>query len=76
MIPERTMTSIRKFADEHRSPGGWLIAVLSNDLVSSFAYADKENKPHLQEIIDYIYWEIPGSCWGSPDKVSEWLKAA
>ena len=54
-------------------PGGFLIAVLSNDLREAFARADQENIAAMFEIVKYCWNEIPSECWGSPEKVNDWL---
>ena len=59
----------------HRIPtGAFLEAVLSNDLKGAFGRADEDNRRDLFEIVSYCYNEIPGDCWGSPERVSAWLK--
>ena len=52
--------------------GDFLYAVLTNNLKEAIGTADEENMADLAEIVRYCYMEIPGSCWGSPDKVKEW----
>lgn len=54
--------------------GGFLHAVLSNDLTMACMKADDRNKYRLFEIIQYIYNDLPSNCWGSPEKVDTWLK--
>ena len=59
---------------EDRQPvGGFLTAVLENDLMQAFGQADQYNLAALKEILIYVRWEIPASCWGSPEKVQAHL---
>lgn len=61
---------------EHKLPtGGFLEAVLSNDLFGAFGKADDFNKRIMNEIVLYVYNEIPSTCWGSKEKVEAWLKS-
>lgn len=72
-IPARTLLAIRRYADDHRQPGGFVTAVLENNLSRAVATADSENAAALFEIMRYCRWEIPGACWGSPARVAAWL---
>jgi len=70
-----TFEALRRYANDHIQPGGFLTAVLSNDLKEAFGRADDENLVTLFEIVKYCYNELPANCWGSPEKVSKWLAA-
>lgn len=72
-IPQRTLDALKRYV-EHKIPtGGFLQAVLENNLTEAFAQADSENREALWEIVKYVYNELPFTCWGSPQKVKEWL---
>jgi len=53
--------------------GGFLHAVLSNDLAEACMRADSLNKHRLFEIVSYIYNNLPIDSWGSNEKVDKWL---
>ena len=74
MIPERTLDGIRRYVEDRIPPGGFLTAVLENNLKESFARADDENLVTIFELVSYIYNRIPFMCWGSPETVDKWLK--
>ena len=58
----------------HRIPtGGFLHAVLTNNLMEAMHRADPENKAALAEICEFVYWELPSICWGSKKIVDDWL---
>lgn len=73
MIPERTRASIDRYVADHVEPGGFVRAVLENNLKESFGRADSENREALFDIVCYCYNEVPLNCWGSPDRVQKWL---
>jgi hypothetical protein len=75
-IKPTIIEGIRRYADDHCPTGGFLEAVLSNDLAEAFRRADKDNRDAMFEIVMYCYNEIPSDCWGSPEKVRSWLKPA
>lgn len=72
---EHIKESLERYV-EHKIPtGGFLEAVLSNNLVEAVGRADSENIQRLPEIVRYVYNKLPSSCWGSPEKVKEWLNS-
>jgi hypothetical protein len=54
--------------------GGFLEAVLANDLMESFGHADMGNRLTLFEICSYVYNELPSGCHGSYEIVGKWIK--
>jgi hypothetical protein len=73
MIKTNIIDSIRRYADLHCPTGGFLEAVLSNDLTESCIRAEEDNLLALPEIVQYCYHYIPCECWGSPERVRDWL---
>jgi len=58
----------------HRiEPGQFLVALMSNDLKEAFARADEENLEAMHRWVKWFYNAAPGNCWGSPQRVNEWL---
>jgi hypothetical protein len=74
-IPERMMFGIRRYIDEHCPAGDFLTAVLQNDLKEACGCADDENLANLPAFVAYLYNEAPSLCWGSPERVEQWLAA-
>jgi len=72
-IPEHVMCSLCAYIEEHRHVGHFLTAVLQNDLKEAVGRADDHNLANLPAYVGYLYNEAPSSCWGSPEKVKEWL---
>ena len=72
-IPKRTLRSLELYRDERVPTGGFLRAVLANDLSGAITRADADNLPALQTIVFWINWEIPASSWGSYGAVDDWL---
>ena len=59
-------------AEHGRETGGFVRAVLCNDLSAAVAHADSESLAALPEIVRYVYNDLPSKCWGSQDKVAAW----
>jgi hypothetical protein len=73
MIPTRTKNALFNYVNHGTMPGGFLTAVLCNDLMEAVGRADTENLAALKEIVQYVYWELPGLCWGSRDRMNQWI---
>lgn len=67
--------SLKRYVENKIPTGGFLEAVLSNDLVGAIGRADSENISRLPEIVRYIYNTLPSNCWGSREKVVQWLNS-
>jgi len=65
--------SIRLYIEAGLYPGGFLTAVLHNDLMGAVSKADLENQKLLAEITIYVIHNVPANAWGSPKKVEEWI---
>lgn len=74
MIPIQIKESLDAYVYEHRPTGGFLQAVLENDLFGAVARADFVNRGLIPDIVAYIYTELPSICWGSPKAVKDWLE--
>ena len=66
--------SLTRYVENKIPPGGFLCAVLENDLKEACARADDVNRYRLFEIVAYCYNHIPSACWGSREAVINWLK--
>lgn len=69
-----TLDSLDLYVTEGIPTGGFLEAVLCNNLMESFGRADMGNRLALFEICSYVYNELPSGCHGSPEKVQAWLE--
>jgi len=74
MIPDRTKQTIDDYVKHGWNPGGFVTAVLANDLMNSFGRADEENQVAMLSIVKYVYNNTPMSCHGSYEAVNAWLK--
>ena len=72
-IPERMMPGIQRYINEGIPPGGFLTAVIENNLSGACGRADDENIRNLPAYASYFYNEAPSHCWGSPKKMENWL---
>lgn len=73
-IPKRMMEGLTRYIDHRVEPGGFLKAVISNDLKGAVGLADDENLLNLPAYVTYLYNEAPSLCWGSKENMQTWLK--
>jgi len=74
-IPDHMCQGLDDYIERHWKPGGFLLAVLSNDLREACALADYINIKALPVFVAYLHSEAPSACWGSPERVEAWLAA-
>lgn len=72
-IPKEIEKSLILYRDEHIKPGGFLEAVLANDLMEAFGRADIYNRMEMFNICLYVYNNMPRNCHGSYEIVRAWL---
>lgn len=72
-IKPEIRASIDRYVKDRMQTGGFLRAVLENNLKESFMRADERNIETLFHIVAYVYNEVPFNAWGSPEKVEAWL---
>ena len=73
-VPELTRGALERYVEHKFLPGGFLIAVLSNDLMGAVSRADSENIVALRDIVAFIYNRCPIDCWGSEERVWKYLE--
>lgn len=73
-IKESTIQTLIDYVSHRVRPGGFVTALLANDLINAVGRADRENLQALPAICTYIYNELPYTCWGSYETVGKYLK--
>lgn len=73
-VPHHLRDSLLRYVNDHRRPGGFLTAVLENDLAAAMARGDEDSRAGLYAIVCWVYNETPIACWGSPAEVKAWLE--
>lgn len=68
-----TKESLDLYVSDRYETGGFLRAVLENNLMQAMGRADAENRRDLFEICGYVYNDMPARSHGSPEKVRAWL---
>ena len=55
--------------------GGFLYALLCNDLFGAVNRADNNSFAGLEDIMAIVWNEIPSNIWGSKEHVNSWLES-
>jgi hypothetical protein len=55
--------------------GGFLEAVISNDLAEAVLAADEYNRATLFHLVGWIYNELGSQRWGSKQRYAAWIAA-
>lgn len=72
-IPKEIEETLKRYVEDRIETGGFLRAVLSNDLYLAAMRADPVNRHLLVDITLYVWHELPMECRGTPEKVAAWL---
>ena len=72
-IPKHTQESLENYLINGYHPGGFVTAVLTNDLYGAVARADYVNKANIMAITDWVINYAPSRAWGSQSAVNMWI---
>jgi hypothetical protein len=61
-LPEHMQQSARDYVERGILSGGFLSAVLENNLVLACSYADTINQHHLRTWAEWLWNEAPTAC--------------
>ena len=73
ILPEHMRGGMKRYIESKVPPGGFLMAVLENNLIEAVGRADRINRERLFDFCNFLYNKAPSRCWGSPEKVKTWL---
>lgn len=74
-VPQHDHEGLLLYMFDRVEVGGFLMAVLQNDLMEAFGRADAKNTLAMANIAGFLYNHAPAPCWGSKVKVAAWLAA-
>ena len=72
-IPPLILDGLRRYVTDQEPTGGFLHAVLTNNLMKAVGRAEAASLAALPAIVSFVYWVIPSECHGSPEAVKAWL---
>jgi hypothetical protein len=73
-LPFHMIDSLIRYIENGEHLGGFLTAILCNDLFKAVSRADEQNLSLLPLYVRYIYNELPIASYGTLEKVKAWMK--
>lgn len=73
-IPEHMHDGTIGYVMHGIPPGDFLYAVITNNLKEAVAYGDEQNLSALVNWVRFFYNATPSQCWGSEEKMNEWME--
>lgn len=74
MIPSHMQEGVLRYIEKGERPGGFLTAILQNDLMGSANRADERNARCLHNYAKFLFNYAPPACFGSTEKVEAWIE--
>ena len=72
-VPAGLHEGLVEYIAERRPVGGFLTAVLCNDLRQAASRGDDTNRVHVSQLVCFLNNFAPATCWGSIEIVAAWL---
>jgi hypothetical protein len=72
LIEDRFRSGIQRWIEHGISCGGFLDAVIRNDLSGAVGRADSDALENIPHIVAYLYNCCPTGCWGSNERAEAW----
>lgn len=73
-VPVAYMASgVRRYFEHHQEVGGFLTALLCNDLHQTIIHADDTNARYIKQWVQWLYDNAPPGSWGSEERHAAWL---
>lgn len=73
IVPEHLQEPVRGYVEDGWPPGGFLSAVIDNNLFESFACADEASAAGMRGLVTWFESYAPRGCFGSREARHEWL---
>lgn len=72
-VPSHLHAGLERYVIDHIQPGGFMLAVLSNDLGKAAMYADTRSWEGLPLTMRFIRNHLTDEMWGNAASVEQWL---
>lgn len=73
-LPAHMQGLVLDYIYKGQNPGGFLEALVSNDLREAFLQADDINRMSIEAYVRFLYSYAPALCWGSYQAVQDWVE--
>lgn len=72
VLPDELQGGMQRYVEQGVPTGGFLRAVLENNLATAWRRADLGNRARMSDIVEFLH-SLPPACWGSPKLVEDWI---
>ncbi len=72
-VAENLQNDLIHYFTRGRLPGSFLTACLENDLKRALGSASTKMWDYVHNVVCFLYWHVPQSSWGSPEKVKAFI---
>lgn len=72
-LPAHMQDGTRLYIEEGIPPGGFLSAIISNDLFLALGKADHINRERIFDWCAFFYNQAPHGSYGSPEAMQAWI---
>ena len=72
-IPEYMRPGMLRYVKDHLKPGGFLVAVITNDLRGAVLAADDHNLPLIPLYVRWFGTRVGSGAVGSKEAMKKWL---
>ena len=73
-LPRHLQGGVKRYIEKGIPPGGFLTAVITNNLRLAIGHADPTSLAALTDIVQFFHNESPSDCWGTPEKMKLWME--
>lgn len=73
-VPANLIESLTAYAETGRPTGGFLHAVIDNNLKDACGRADESSAPIIPAIVGFLYNYCPSICWGFAGAHDAWVE--
>lgn len=72
MLPSYMIGGLMRYMNDGTRPGDFLSAVLKNNLMDAFSYADETNAQSVRDWARWLYNYAPSQAFGSVGRFTSW----
>ena len=72
-VPEHTQHALENYIIHGLQPGGFVTAVLCNNLIKAASSCDHLNQQYLSDIAKWVFHAAPIGCWGDERTIARWV---
>ncbi len=73
LLPPLMQEGITAYVMKGRPAGGFLTAIICNNLALACMKADNVNKAIIPDYVKFFHNSAPSRCWGSVESMNEWI---